>query len=59
MPGLARSVARGRRAIGLPASVYRERGSSFTPPASGKVLLENNTDAILLEDGTGTLQLEG
>jgi len=29
------------------------------PPASGKVLLENNTDAILLEDGTGTLQLEG
>ena len=32
MPGLGRSVARGRRAIGLAAMVYRERGSSPRPP---------------------------
>ena len=31
MPGLARSIARPKRALGRVASVYRERGASFLP----------------------------
>ena len=35
MPGLARSFARARRAVGLSAAVYRERGARSLFPTDG------------------------